>query len=152
MSKDIEIFINNCQICDTCEVNNSKETLLSHEVPNKVWYKVGIDLFVFKGIDYLVLIDYFSKFVELKKLNSTKSSDIILILKDIFSRQGIPEVVFSDNASYFVSEEFKKFAKCYNFDHKTSSPRYAQSNGLIERTVQTVKNILKTCCMDGKDP
>lgn len=51
-----------------------------------------------------------------------------------------------------MCEEFKQFAKCYKFNHKTSSPRYAKSNGLVERTVQTVKTILKKCCMDGKDP
>lgn len=64
MSRDIENFINNCQICDACEVHNSKERLLKHEVPNKV----GIDLFVFKGIDYLVLLDYSSKFVVTEKI------------------------------------------------------------------------------------
>ena len=43
----------------------------------------------------------------------------------------------------FDSEEFEQFAKQYGFEHKTSSPYYPQGNTLAERTVQTVKNLLK---------
>lgn len=50
-----------------------------------------------------------------------------------------------------MSEEFKKIVKCYIFDHKISGPRYAPSNELMEHILQTVKNILKKCCMDDKD-
>ena len=41
----------------------------------------------------------------------------------------IPEVVRSDNGPQFDSAEFAKFAKEWKFEHVTSSPRYAQSNG-----------------------
>ena len=38
---------------------------------------------------------------------------------------------------------FAQFAKEFGFQHTTSSPEYAQSNGAAERAVQTFKNILK---------
>lgn len=87
--------------------------------------------------------------MELKQLNYTRFSDNILALEDIFSMQEIPEIVFSDNASYLISENFKKIVKCYNFGYKTSSPRYAQHNGLIEHTVQTTEHILRKYYMDS---
>ena len=40
----------------------------------------------------------------------------------------------------------------YGFTHVTSSPLYAQSNDLSERTVQTVKNVLQKCKESGQDP
>ncbi|CAG2185890.1 unnamed protein product [Mytilus edulis] len=46
------------------------------------------------------------------------------------------------------SELVKNFAKDYGFQHLTSSPTYAQSNGQAERTVQTIKSLLKK----SKDP
>ena len=41
------------------------------------------------------------------------------------------------------SDAFTRFADQWCFDHVTSNPHYSQSNGFIERHVQTVKHILK---------
>ena len=58
--------------------------------------KVGSDLFELKGVHYLLVVDYFSRFVEVSKMCSTTSTSIILVLKSIFSRYGIPMVFVSD--------------------------------------------------------
>ena len=68
---------------------------------------------------------------------------MIEALKSIFSRYGIPEEVRSDNGPQYSSIEFAKFASIYGFEHITSSPLYPQSNGQAERTVQTVKQLIK---------
>ena len=58
----------------------------------------------------------------------------------------------SDNGPQYSSQEYAKFAKQWGFKHVTSSPHYPQSNGLAERTVQTVKNILRKADANGADP
>ncbi|GJQ73062.1 hypothetical protein Trydic_g1693 [Trypoxylus dichotomus] len=73
-------------------------------------------------------------------------------MKSIFSRQGIPKLVISDNGPQFNCRHFGKFVSEYGFTHVASSPRYAQSNGLVESTIQTVKNTLKKSLLDGTDP
>ena len=74
---------------------------------------------------------------------STKSSEIIRALKSIFARHGIPEQVRSDNGPQYDSAECLHFAKEWGFRHTTSSPRFPQSNGEVERGAKTVKNLLK---------
>ena len=50
---------------------------------------------------------------------------------------------FSDNGPQYVSQEFTDFARSYDFCHVTSSPHFPQSNGQAERTVRTIKRLLK---------
>ena len=64
----------------------------------------------------------------------------------------IPKLVFSDNGPEFASNTYKKFAEEWDFIHDTSSPEFPQSNGLVERTIQTVKKTLKKCFKSGNDP
>ena len=64
-------------------------------------------------------------------------------MKSMFAKHGIPVKVMSDQGPQYSSSEFEDFAKMWGFEHQTSSPYYPSSNGLAERTVQTVKNILK---------
>ena len=63
-------------------------------------------------------------------------------LKSLFARYRIPEVLMSDNMP-FNSRSFCDFANDWNFDLVWSCPRYPQSNGMVERSVQTVKMLLK---------
>ena len=84
--------------------------------------------------------------------NSTKSRAVIQKLKQHFARHGIPDTVMSDNGPQFDSEEFRKFAKAWEFDHVTSSPGYAQSNGMVESAVKKAKSLLKKAKKAETDP
>lgn len=130
------------------EAQQRKEPLIKSALPDYPWQIVGTDLFELKGLHYLLIVDYFSRYPEVTKLSSTTSATIISVLKSVFSRHGIPEVVRSDNGPQYSSKEFSDFAAEYGFCHVTSSPKYPQSNGQAERTVQTVKHLLK----QSKDP
>ena len=71
-------------------------------------------------------------------------------LKQMFSRHGIPNTLVADNMP-FNSKAFRRFAKEWDFSVVTSSPNYPQSNGLIERNMQTIKNLLKKAKEAMKD-
>ena len=77
-------------------------------------------------------------------MGSTTSNSVIQAMKSIFSRHGIPETVRSDNGPQYSSSEFSKFASSYGFSHVTSSPLYPQSNGQVERTVETAQTIRRS--------
>ena len=117
-------------------------------MPANPWQKVGTDLFVWDNATYLLVVDYYSHFIEIAKLSRTTSQGVIDHLKSIFARHGIPQVVVSDNGPQYASSLFKDFANQYGFHHNTSSPRYPQANGEAERAVQTVKRLL----LKSKDP
>ena len=141
VSREIEEYVSKCPEC-TKNRPQHREPLIPSPLPNHPWEKVGTDLFQLNGATYLLVVDYFSRFPEAVKLMSTTSKSIINALKSIFSRHGIPAVLISDNGPQFDSTAMKAFASEYSFTHTTSSPHYPQSNGQVERTVKTVKQLL----------
>ncbi|XP_060083284.1 uncharacterized protein K02A2.6-like [Ylistrum balloti] len=143
MSTDIEEKVATCNICARHTNSNAKEPLIPHDIPNRPWAKVAMDLFELKGQHYLLSVDYFSKWPEISKLQGLTRSSVINHVKSQFSNYGIPDQVISDNGPQFASREFTKFSKDYGFQLTTTSPHYPSSNGQAERMVQTVKGLLK---------
>ena len=68
------------------------------------WEKVGVDIFTLYNVNYIVLIDYYSIFWEVNRLEDTKASTCIRKIKAHFARNGTPDILISDNSSQFVSE------------------------------------------------
>lgn len=116
---------------------------MPHEIIDLPWYKVGCDLFEFQSKTYVLVVDNYSKYLEIELLsNGYSSPQVITKLKSIFARHGIPSLFISDNGPPFNSREFSLFCREWAIEHKTSSPYLARSNGLAERTIQTVKKLL----------
>ena len=120
VASQVQQFVENCQECAR-EARPRKEPLLPTPLPDYPWQVVAADLFELQGTQYLLVVDYFSRFPEICKLRSTTSGSVIAILKAIFARHGIPEVFRSDNGPQFASGEFTEFSKTYGFEHLTSS-------------------------------
>ena len=89
---------------------------------------------------------------EVQKLANMKSITVINQMKSIFTRHGKPEIVMSDNQTCSSSREFATFSHDWDFRHVTNSPKNSASNGLAEKTVQTVKRIFSKCKADGREP
>ena len=140
-------MVENCQTCLKHKVNRP-EPLCPTPFPERPWQEVGIDFFQCQSLDYLIAVDYYSRFIEIAAMNRNKrGSEVVRCLKSMFSRHGIPERVRSDNGPPFDSGEYAKFANDWGFSISTSSPKFPRSNGEVERVVQTAKSILKK----GKD-
>ena len=143
LSTQIAEIVSKCSTCIHYRIP-PVEPMIPSDFPQRPWQKLAADLYEIKNKKYLILIDYYSRYVEVEPLRINSTSLVVISkLKDIFSVHGIPEELRSDNGPQFDSYEFKYFAKAYGFVHTTNSPLYSQSNGEIERAVRTVKNLLK---------
>ena len=109
---------------------------------SKPWETVGTDLYQFKQSKYVVVVDYYSRYIETMLIRDERSITVINI-KSIFARHGIPENVISDNGREYTSDEFKEFSRKYQFKHITFSPKYPRGNSVAERSIQTLKNIME---------
>ena len=120
MTADIRDYISTCSTCRTFEAANPKETLMSHDVPDRPWAKIGTDLFAKDGKDYLITVDYYSNFWEVDWLQSTDAATVINKLKNHFARHGIPDTFVSDNVPQYSCHEFAQLCKQWDIVHTTS--------------------------------
>ncbi|XP_037573060.1 uncharacterized protein K02A2.6-like [Dermacentor silvarum] len=134
-------LLSNCPTCAETRVQCS-EPMMPSTTPTRPWQEVGVDLFHLNDQDYVLLVDYGSRFPEVISLRSTTAPAVINVIKSVFACHGIPRLVRSDNGPQFA-REFSAFAESYGFRHVTSSPHFPQSNGEVERMVRTVKDLLR---------
>ncbi|KAL0894614.1 hypothetical protein ABMA27_013176 [Loxostege sticticalis] len=146
----IEELVKRCFVCQTYQNNNIKEPLLSHEVPELPFSKLGIDILDFKRKSYLIIYDYTTKWLDIKLITSKSANSVINALIDIFICFGIPSEIVADHVP-FDSVQCKQFAQEWGFKFTYSSPRYPQSNGMAERGVQIAKKLLTKCNEDKTD-
>lgn len=142
ISTELEKLVRTCPTC--CKAQNQRaQPLIPAPLPELPWQKVGTDLFHWKQGTFLLIIDNYSRYIEVAKLDRLSAEEVIKHTKSVFARHGIPEIVMSDNGPQYSSQEYAEFARTYQFKHITSSPHYPQSNGEAERAVGTVKSLLK---------
>lgn len=135
--------------CGISSATNDRETLNPNDFAGLPWQVVGTELFEF-GQMYLLVTDFYSKYFKIELLRQNTAICVINNLKKIFARFGIPEKVASDNRPQHSNtwhllsrnHEIKKFAD-WAFSHTTSSAEYPQSNGAVERVVQTQNAFLR---------
>jgi len=63
----------------------------------------------------------------------------------MFSRHGYTRTLIADNAPY-NSREMREYATQYGINITTTGPTFSQANGLAEKAVHIVKNLLIKEC------
>ena len=148
-SKDIQEAVEKCNLCQEQQNALMTNQCSISEVPPHPWHTLGSDLFYHKRLDFLVVVDYFSKFLIVRKIPNSTSSAIIKELDSMFSEYGKPYLFHSDNGPCYTSEEFRIFIDEWKIEHRTSSPHYPQSNKLAESMVKVSKHLIDKATLQG---
>ena len=109
-----------------------------------------MDIFSLEDENHLITVDFYSDFWEVDKL-SDMTSKTASVHKVHFSRYGVPDVVVTDNGGQFESDELRRFARDWEFNHFTTFPYHSQSNGKVESAVKIAKKVMKKAKRSGQD-
>jgi hypothetical protein len=98
-----------------------------------------------RGNTYLqVVIDHFTKFVEFYPLKNTQSNSLAdNIVNEWCCTYGIPESILSDGGTNYQSKLLDLVYEYLDIRRLKTTPFHPQCDGQSERTVQTLKNMIK---------
>ncbi|PIC40074.1 hypothetical protein B9Z55_011551 [Caenorhabditis nigoni] len=150
LDDDVEKVVAKCNTCQSQGKTLRKVPLVPWKTPERVWQRIHVD---FAGPEngqyYLVAVDAKSKWAEVKIVKTISATSTVRTLKEIFSQNGLPETIVSDNGTQFVSKEFATMCQENGIEHLRSPAFHPQSNGQAERFVDTLKRGLKKLKGEG---
>jgi len=97
----------------------------------------------------LTCVDLATRWPEAIPLRTTTAQVIITTLTNIFSRNGFPKIVVSDNNPQFVGRKFSQWLREQGMEQVKSSPYHPQGNGVVEPLHRTL-NAIKSKTIDKK--
>ena len=141
--------------CEACQKNQRKpKASIPHPwvAPSEPWERLHLDFAgPFLGWMWLILIDAYSKWIEIVKMSNTNSGSTIKALRDIFSRFGLPQSIVSDNGPQLISIEMSQFMKKNGIHHILIPSYHPASNGQAESIVGKFKTGMKKMLVFNPD-
>lgn len=155
LDQQVDEYVRNCRGCCLVSAPDAPEPMIRKTLPSGPWEDIAVDFMgpLPEGQYLLVVVDYYSRFVEVKEMNSISASDTIQELSVIFSRYGIPNTLRADNGPQLSEhcEELNIFCRENGIKLVNTIPYWPQQNGEVERQNRSILKRLKISQELGKD-
>lgn len=141
LNADLETMIQNCVPCSA--VNRPhKKLYISWPETSEPFQRVHLDFFQFRSSNFLIVVDAFTRWLDVVQMDSTNSPSVTAKLLNTFSTFGLPKAIVTDNGPPFDSDDFAEFCTKYDIQLLHSPVYNPESNGLAEKCVSIAKSAL----------
>ncbi|CAK1603709.1 unnamed protein product [Parnassius mnemosyne] len=149
----LERMIGSCEICMQLRAAPPRVHISPWKYPADPFRRIHLDfLGPINGHMYLVIVDAYSKWVEVCRMNTTCASIAVIDkLYEFMSRFGLPETIVTDNGTSFCSREFLDFCHLNGITHITSPAYHPASNGQAESYVKVIKRGIKSSLLSSNN-
>ncbi|XP_062557929.1 uncharacterized protein K02A2.6-like [Armigeres subalbatus] len=122
-------------------------------MPTKAWSHLCADFLgpLPNGKFIFVMVDFYSRYVVVEIMTKITSAAVIQRLEQIFTRLGLPDVLKTDNAANFCSQEFRDYCTDNGIKLTHTTPYWPAANGEVERQNRSLLKILKISQLTGAD-
>ena len=158
MVNDIKRIITKCEKCQLNRPQPYPEP--TEDIPTEVegpFTHLGLDIIgplvkTRNNNQYiLVVVDYFTKWVEAEPTENVTSKEVMKFLINVFARHGVPQVITTDNGPQFTSDMTKIFLDLYDVYVKFVTTYLPESNGLVENRNKEIGKLLRLLGEKNKD-
>ncbi|KAL0879410.1 hypothetical protein ABMA27_003165 [Loxostege sticticalis] len=141
-----------CSVCAAVADAPPAHAPRSWPWPSRPWSRLHMDfLGPIRGLTYLVIVDSCSKWIEAIHMKKTTAQAVISVLRNLWSKFGLPKQTVSDNGPPFSSSEFQNFLAHNGIEHIFSAPYHPASNGAAENAVKICKRVIKKAFVQNQD-
>ncbi|GKE37537.1 putative reverse transcriptase domain-containing protein, partial [Tanacetum coccineum] len=155
---DIATYVSKCLTCARVKAEHQRPSglLVQPEIPEWKWDNITMD-FITKlpkssqGFDTIwVIVDRLKKFAHFLPIRENDPLDKLarLYLNRIVARHGIPVLIICDRDGRFTSNFWKSLQKALGTDISMRTAYHPETDGQSERTIQTLKDMLRACVID----
>ena len=141
ITSHIQIKRESCVKCHTQAPSNPEAPPQLPTIPRYPFQQICIDMFSYKGISYIIIVDRYSGWPTVRKAQDG-ALGLIRTMKELINTFGIPEEVASDGGPELTAASFKNFLKEAGIHHRISSVAHPRSNGRAEVAVKSMKRLL----------
>lgn len=155
LDRDVESFVKKCRGCILVSAPEVPEPIRRKQMPAGPWQEIAVDFLgpLPDGQWLFVVVDYYSRFVEVIEMSSITAQHTIRELSTIFGRFGIPCTMRADNGPQLSIEckELRDFCQELNIELVNTIPYWPQANGEVERQNRSILKRLRIAQELGKD-
>jgi len=156
MKRNVEHQLKKCMICNMRKVytGKTKESLIPRTEFGPL-EQVVMDIAHFpesrtKKRYVLVMVDRFSKLVSFVALNKQDEKSVVDAIKEQWIyRFGKPKSFLTDRGKIFEGKLMRLLAEKFGIKQEFASPYQHQSNGLAERSIRTLRDMVVTTTKNG---
>ncbi|GJT04932.1 putative reverse transcriptase domain-containing protein [Tanacetum coccineum] len=158
MKANIATYVSKCLTCAKVKAEHQRPSglLVQPKIPEWKWDNITMD-FVTKlpkssqGYDTIwVIVDRLTKSAIFTPMRETDPMDKLarIYLKEVVTRHGIPVSIICDRDPRFVSNFWRSLQNALGTNLDKSTAYHPQTDGQSERTIHTLKNMLRACAID----
>ncbi len=153
-------YVAACDTCNRIKIPRHKPygLLQPLDIPKRPWKSISMDFIVklpkSHGYDsILVVCDRLTRAAHFIPCNESISSTELawLFIDRIFRYHGLPDSIVSDRGPQFISHFWKELMTRLQVDVRTSTSYHPRTDGLTERTNQTLETYLRAYCSYQQD-
>ncbi|XP_032091766.1 uncharacterized protein K02A2.6-like [Thamnophis elegans] len=143
LDSEIAAYVGRCATCQLSRPNPPAGPAPEWEVPRGPWSRLHVDFASpFHGQNFLIVVDAYSRWVELVLMASTMAESTVRALRRLFATHGLPDILVSDNGPQFTATTFQEFLAEQGIRHAPIAPYHLARNGRAERAVRSAKEAL----------
>ena len=148
MAKDVQRYCQQCTTCQQAKLPNPNRAPMCNIPIGKPWEMLAADILEVpvsrQNHRYLlVVMDYFTKWVEAIPLHDQTAASITEAIIKICSSFGVPSILHSDQGRNFESDMLHQMLQAFGIKKSRTTAYHPQCDGMVERFNRSLLQLLR---------